>query len=158
MPEAKAAGVDGFREGFAPDAIKRVQSGLNEVSSDIAATKATAATAKADGLGAAKEFLMSYARSNYSPEADAGMVKRAGQQGGLVGTVLGITIAAVVAYVGISVMSKTEETTDYSDGSAFDNASDSVTSGVESGMSLLEVVFIVLLLSLIVGALVGLRR
>jgi len=158
MPEAKAAGVDGFREGFAPDAVKRVQSGLNEVSSDIAATKATASIAKNSDFGAAKEFLMSYARDNYSPDPEAGVVKRAGQQGGLVGTVLGITIAAVVAYVGITVMSKTESTAEYNDGSAFDNASGSVTSGVEGAMGLLEVVFIVLLLSLIVGALVGLRR
>jgi hypothetical protein len=159
MPEAQAKALDGFRGGVGvPDALKKVQHGMGEVAHDGATAKVAASLAAAGEFGAAKDHILGYARSNYSPDEDAGIIKSAGQQGGLVGTVLGITIAAVVAYVGITVMSKTEETGDYTEGSSFDNASESVTQGVESGMSLLEVVFIVLLLSLIVGALVGLRR
>lgn len=84
---------------------------------------------------------------------------RAGQALGdnLVNVVLVIVIASVIGYVGISVMSTTNETVDVEANSAFDNASTSLTTGTETAFSLVEVVYIVLLLGIIVGALVFLR-
>jgi len=83
---------------------------------------------------------------------------RAGQDMNLVSTMIAIVVAATIGYVGLTVMSTTESTTDFNDGSAFDNASGSLTSGVETTYSLVEVVFIAILLGLVVGALVTLRR
>jgi hypothetical protein len=83
----------------------------------------------------------------------------AGQMGNdLVGVMLVIVIAATVGYVGLNVLSTTEQATDVQDGSRFDNASSSLTTGVESAFSLAEVVFIVLFLGIIITVLVGLRR
>jgi hypothetical protein len=151
--------LDGFRDSVG------VPEALGEVAHDGVTAKVAASFAASGQFGAAKDHIMSYARSQYAADEDAGTIRRAGQQGGLVGTVLGITIAAVVAYVGLQVANKTRdaggisgEGVDAGNQTAFQNSSESLTSGLESGMSLLEVVFIVLLLSLIVGALVGLRR
>jgi hypothetical protein len=75
----------------------------------------------------------------------------------LVATMISITVAAVVGYVGLSVMSTTEKTADFDENSSFQNASDSLTGSVESAYSLVEVVFIAIILGLVVGALVTLR-
>jgi len=93
-----------------------------------------------------------------------GWTARAGQSMDIVGIFLTITVAAVVGYVGLTVMSKTENagSVDTSptreNQSEFANASEDLTSGVGTSMGLSEVVFIVLILGAIIGVLVGLRR
>lgn len=87
-----------------------------------------------------------------------GPVAKVGQSVDVVGVMLTIVVAAVVGYVGLVVMSDTEDTTSFTSNSAFDNASTNLTSGVETSFSLIEVVFITLMLALIIGTLVGLRR
>jgi hypothetical protein len=169
MSTAQAQTPDGFRDGVstAERVRARLGKGLADARGDVGATKTAASLGVNCGPRRALGYIRDYATSKYAAEDDAGHLRRAGQQGGLVGTVLGITIAAVVAYVGIQVLSRTQDASgidqsvaenDPANATEFENASLSVTTGVESGMSLLEVVFIVLLLSLIVGALVGLRR
>ncbi|PSQ93560.1 MAG: hypothetical protein BRD52_00985 [Bacteroidetes bacterium SW_4_67_19] len=115
----------------------------------------TAAAMRSQGPRAgARQALDSSVRET----GDGGLLVRAGQSVDLVGVMLTITVAAVVGYVGLSVMSTTEDTADFTSGSAFDNASTSLTSGIESAFSLAEVVFIVLLLGVIITILVTLRR
>lgn len=83
---------------------------------------------------------------------------RAGQLGdNLVNVMLVIVIAGVIGYVGIKVTSETEDSIEVGDNTAFDNASSSLTGGLETSFGLVEVVFIVLMLAIIVGALVVLR-
>lgn len=78
------------------------------------------------------------------------------QSSGMVGTVLGIVITAVVGFVGLTAMDVTENATNVS-GGQFQSASDSLISGVNSAYSLLEVAFIVAILGLVIAALIGLR-
>lgn len=83
---------------------------------------------------------------------------KAGQSVDIVGVFLTITVAAVIGYIGLTVMSETESTAEFTDNSEFDNASEDLTSGVGTSMGLSEVLFIVLILGAIIGVLVGLRR
>lgn len=83
---------------------------------------------------------------------------RAGQRVDVVGAVLSLIIVAVIAYVGLDVVSEVETNTDTSSNSNLSNASDSLDSGVEGAFSLMGVVFLVILLSVIIGLFLGLRR
>lgn len=91
---------------------------------------------------------------------------RAGQTtGDIVSIILVIVVAAVIGYVGVKVGSTTEDSitdTDLANTNAenqtqFENSTESVTSGFASSMDLVEVVFIVLMLSAVIAVLVGLR-
>lgn len=100
------------------------------------------------------EVAAAHAQTDYSDN----MLVRAGQLGdNLVNVMLVIVIAGVIGYVGIKVTSETEDSIDVTANSAFDNASNSLTQGLETSFGLVEVVFIVLMLAIIVGALVVLR-
>jgi len=96
--------------------------------------------------------------SNVRSADEGGLMARAGQSADLVGVMLTVTVAAVIGYIGLQVMSTTEQSSEFQQGSEFDNASQSLTAGVESAFSLAEVVFIVLLLGVIITVLVTLRR
>jgi hypothetical protein len=86
-------------------------------------------------------------------------VVRAGQMGrDVVGAVLTITLAAVIGYVGLVIMSDTEDAAEFTNNSNFDNASGDLTGGIETSFGLLEVVFLVIMLVVIIGALVQVRR
>lgn len=82
----------------------------------------------------------------------------AGQDRDLISTMLLVVVSAVIGYVGLVVMSETEGTTDFTSNSGFDNSSDSLTAGIESFFSLVEVVYIAVVLSLVIGALLFLRN
>jgi hypothetical protein len=94
--------------------------------------------------------------ADYDPDATG--LARAGQSVDIVGTVLALIVVGVISYVGLMVMSETQSSTELESGSEFNNASGDLTSGVATAFGLMEVVFIVLLLSVIIGVLVGLRR
>jgi hypothetical protein len=105
------------------------------------------------------EYVRQEATPDYEPDGAVQTLKYAGQMGGdLVGVVLSITIAAVIGYVGLSVLSSTENSTDFEQDSNFDNASNELSGGIESAFSLMDVVFIALMLGIIVSALLFLRQ
>lgn len=82
---------------------------------------------------------------------------RAGQRVDVVGAVLSLIIVSVIAYVGLDVIAEVESNTDVSGNSNLSNASTDLDSGVEGAFSLMGVVFLVLLLSVIIGLFLGLR-
>lgn len=86
------------------------------------------------------------------------MLARAGQRVDVVGAVLSLIIVSVIAYVGLDVVAEVESNTDVSGNSDLTNASNSLDSGVEGAFSLMGVVFLVILLSVIIGLFLGLRR
>lgn len=83
---------------------------------------------------------------------------RAGQRVDVVGAVLSLIIVAVIAYVGLDVIAEVETNTDVEGNSNLSNASKDLDSGVEGAFSLLGVVFLVILLAVIIGLFLGLRR
>jgi hypothetical protein len=87
----------------------------------------------------------------------ASSLARAGQNVDIVGAAITLVVVAVVSYVGLQAISSTEDATSLDSGSTLSNASDSLDTGVESAFGLMEVVFIVLLLSVIIALLIGLR-
>lgn len=103
-------------------------------------------------------------RKAATPDPDAPLAVRVGQNVDVVGVILTIIVAAVVGYVGLIVGSDTEDATGFNTSqnaenqTAFENSSESLTGGIETSYSLVEVVFITLMLALIIGTLVGLRR
>lgn len=104
------------------------------------------------------------ARRKAGPVNADSRIARLGQNVDVVGVLLTIVVAAVVGYVGLIVGSETEDATDFDTSqdagnqTEFENASESLTGGIETSFSLVEVVFITLMLALIIGTLVGLRR
>lgn len=79
------------------------------------------------------------------------------QQIDMMGTVLGIVVTAIVAFVGLNAMETTRNATNLQSGDTFYESQESLVSGVNSAYSLLEVAFIVAILALVIAALVGLR-
>lgn len=84
-------------------------------------------------------------------------LRRLGQSMDLVAVMITLTIAGVVGFVGINVMSSTRETTSLSEGDAFYNASESLSTAVNNSWSQLGTVFTVLILVVIVSYLTVLR-
>jgi hypothetical protein len=76
--------------------------------------------------------------------------------GGMMSTVLGIVVTAVVGFVGLTAMDVTNDATNVSSGE-FSSANDALVSGVNSAYSLMEVAFIVAILGIVIAALIGLR-
>jgi ABC-type phosphate transport system permease subunit len=79
------------------------------------------------------------------------------QQIDMMGTVLGIVVTAIVAFVGLNAMETTRNATNLGVNDTFYDSQQSLVSGVNSAYSLLEVAFIVAILALVIAALVGLR-
>lgn len=82
---------------------------------------------------------------------------RAGQRVDVVGAVLSLIIVAVIAYVGLDVIGEVESSTDVSGSSDLQNASTDLDNGIESAFGLMGVVFLVILLSVVIGLFLGLR-
>jgi len=83
---------------------------------------------------------------------------QAGQSGSeLVGVMLTITIAAAVGFVGTKVTSEIDSSIDTTDGTNYDNASDSISQGFADAMGLTDIVFLVLMFTVIIGALLAFR-
>ena len=80
-------------------------------------------------------------------------------QGGqdLVGVSILLIVAGTVLFVGIQVMSQVIEQTSLSEGEPMYNASQSVQDGLNNAFGLFGVVFIVVILSVIIVYLYGLR-
>lgn len=98
--------------------------------------------------------------AEYVAEADGALatVARAGQTGGqLVGVMLTITLAAAIGFVGTKVISEIDGSIDTTDGTNYDNASDSIGGGFADAMGLTDIVFLVLMFSVILGALLAFR-
>lgn len=87
------------------------------------------------------------------------MADERGQIGGrdLPGVAIVLVIAGVVGFVGLQVMSTVVETTQLQSGDAFYNASNSLQNAVNNAWGLFGVAFIVLILSVIIVYLYGLR-
>jgi len=97
----------------------------------------------------------------YFADRDDGMgaaMLRAGQTGGrLVSVMITIVIAAAVGFVGTTVISSIDESIDAPDDSEYANASDSIGEGFADAMGLTDVVFLVLMASVVLGALLAFR-
>jgi ammonia channel protein AmtB len=75
----------------------------------------------------------------------------------LVSVMVTVIIAGVVGYVGINIMSNTEDTTNLSSGDPFYNSQTNLTDGLQSFFSQLGTVFVVIVLVVIIGYLMLLR-
>jgi hypothetical protein len=96
----------------------------------------------------------------YVEEADGTLrtLARAGQTGGqLVGVMLTITLAAAIGFVGTKVISEIDGSIDTTEGTNYDNASDSIGGGFADAMGLTDIVFLVLMFSVILAALLAFR-
>jgi hypothetical protein len=88
---------------------------------------------------------------------DQGVIARAGQNVDLVGLAIALVVVGVVMYVGLNVMSTTEQSTELDNNSEFNNASQDLTGGIADAYSLSGILFLVLILTGVVGLLLGLR-
>ena len=75
----------------------------------------------------------------------------------LVSVMVTVIIAGVVGYVGINIMSNTQDTTNLASGDAFYSAQTNLTDGLQSFFSQLGTVFVVIVLVVIIGYLMLLR-
>jgi ammonia channel protein AmtB len=75
----------------------------------------------------------------------------------LVAVMITVIIAGVVGYVGINIMSNTQETTGLSSGDPFYASQGNLTDGLQSFFSQLSTVFIVIVLVVVIGYLMLLR-
>jgi len=116
--------------------------------------------AGADGFGDYLEGQLEDAHELHAarhPEPAEGRLARAGQNVDLVGLAIALVVVGVVMYVGLNVMSTTEQSTELDSGSEFQNASEDLTSGIADAYSLSGILFLVLILTGVVGLLLGLR-
>lgn len=88
---------------------------------------------------------------------DGGRLAKFGQNVDLVGLAIALVVVGVVMYVGLNVMSTTESSTELDNDSEFSNASSDLTSGIADSYSLSGILFLVLILTGVVGLLLGLR-
>lgn len=93
--------------------------------------------------------------SRYDPEASR--LARLGQSVDIAGIVLTLVVSGVFAYVGLFIMSETEQSTDLGNDSNFTSANNDLTSGIETAFSMFEILFIALLLGAIIAVLLGIR-
>ncbi|GAA0305724.1 hypothetical protein [Halarchaeum salinum] len=84
----------------------------------------------------------------------------AGQVGGvnLIGVMFAIIMAAAIGMVGTTVISSIDQSIDTPEGSKYQNASDSIASGFANAMGLTDIVFLVLMFVVVIGALFLARR
>lgn len=85
-------------------------------------------------------------------------VLRTGQTGDrLVSVMLVIVIAAAIGLIGTDVTEEIDSSISVTAGSNFDDAANNISSGYASAMGLTDIVFIVLMFSVILGALLAFR-
>jgi len=84
-------------------------------------------------------------------------IKALQQQLDLVAVMITVIIAGVVGYVGINIMSNTQQTTGLSSGDPFYQSQGNLTDGLQSFFSQLGTVFIVIVLVVVIGYLMLLR-
>ena len=122
--------------------------------------------ANADGFGdyLARQLVEARAlNAERYPEAPEGHFARAGQNVDLVGLAIALVVVGVVMYVGLNVMSTTEQSAgldtsaDPGNRTEFENASVDLTGGISDAYSLSGILFLVLILTGVVGLLLGLR-
>ncbi|MUV59781.1 hypothetical protein [Halobacterium sp. CBA1126] len=84
----------------------------------------------------------------------------ASQVGGvnLIGVMFAIIMAAAIGMVGTTVISSIDQSIDQPEGSKYQNASDSIASGFANAMGLTDIVFLVLMFVVVIGALFLARR
>lgn len=87
----------------------------------------------------------------------SGRLATFGQNVDLVGLAIALVVVGVVMYVGLNVMSTTESSTELANDSEFSNASTDLTGGIADAYSLSGILFLVLILTGVVGLLLGLR-
>lgn len=75
----------------------------------------------------------------------------------LVSVMVTVIIAGVVGYVGINIMSSTQDTTGLQSGDAFYDSEQNLTDGLQDFFSQLGTVFVVIVLVVIIGYLMLLR-
>jgi hypothetical protein len=75
----------------------------------------------------------------------------------LVAVMITVIIAGVVAYVGINIMSNTQESTNISSGDPFYTSQEDLTQGLQQFFSQLETVFVVIVLVVVISYLMMLR-
>lgn len=78
-------------------------------------------------------------------------------QNDLPGVLIVLVIAGVVGFVGLTVMSQVIETASISSGDPLNNASDSLETAIDDAFGLIGVAFLVIVLSVIMVYLYGLR-
>lgn len=104
----------------------------------------------------------------YVADADGALqtLARAGQTGGqLVGVMLTITLAAAIGFVGVKVNSEVEDSitdkdlssTNAENQTIYENTSESISGGFTDAMGLTDIVFLVLMFSVVLGALLAFR-
>jgi len=103
------------------------------------------------------EFLAEQEQYRRRQRRDPGRLARAGQNVDLVGLAIALVVVGVVMYVGLNVMSTTEQSTELEQNSEFGNASADLTGGISDAYSLSGILFLVLILTGVVGLLLGLR-
>lgn len=108
---------------------------------------------KANGIDGFLDEMEAITRSQWDPQASG--LKRAGQGGQVVSIVVTLVVAAVIAYIGLIILSDVQETGSFESGSTFENSSTSLLSGVESVYGLMPVVFIALFVGVIIAALMS---
>jgi len=75
----------------------------------------------------------------------------------LVAVMITVIIAGVVGYVGINIMSNTEQSTGLSAGDPFYDSQTNLTDGLQQFFSQLQTVFVVIVLVVVIGYLMLLR-
>ena len=75
----------------------------------------------------------------------------------LVAVMITVIIAGVVAYVGVNIMSNTQESTNISQGDPFYQSQTDLTEGLQQFFSQLETVFVVIVLVVVISYLMMLR-
>jgi ammonia channel protein AmtB len=75
----------------------------------------------------------------------------------LVAVMITVIIAGVVGYVGINIMSNTEQSTGLADGDPFYDSQNNLTDGLQQFFSQLQTVFVVIVLVVVIGYLMLLR-
>jgi len=123
----------------------------------VEATNQLAAAAAADGAVDHLRGQVDEARAVSRQPSNTGRLGRAGQNVDLVGLAIALVVVGVVMYVGLNVMSTTEQSTEVESNSEFANASADLTNGISDAYSLSGILFLVLILTGVVGLLLGLR-
>lgn len=135
-----------------PNVVEAVKGGNKEAARLVAQTLTLGARESARReLETEKEYVA-------GADSKVGTVLRASQSGSqLVGVMLTIVIAAAVGFVGTKVTSEIDASIETTAGSKYDNASNSIGEGFADAMGLTDIVFLVLMFTVIIGALLAFR-
>lgn len=141
---------------------------VDRATHDVKAEAIEQANAIADSDGPGDYFAGQLAEAKrlnerkYSDEPE-GRLAKFGQNVDLVGLAIALVVVGVVFYVGLKVMSTTEESAGLDTSknpenrTAFENSSADLTNGIADAYAMSGILFIVLILTGVVGLLIGLR-